>query len=175
MRHAPAPRAPGRQGAIATALVLAIVLLGVAVTAAAVAAGSGLGLASLRTENLRAVAACDAGMQLALAEIAAGLDTDRDGTIGGISDNGIPSDDPTLDNASVFVEYDSGLLMAVATCGSVTRTRSTEIVVEVPESPAPPLPGAGGSTPKGKGKSDKDKGKAKDKSKEKSKKKKKDK
>lgn len=164
MRRTPARRAPGGRGAIATALVLAIVLLGVAVTAATVAAGSRLGLASLRTENLRAVAACDGGMQLALAEIASGLDTDGDGTVGGVSDNGLTADDPTLDGASVAVEYNVGWLTAVATCGSATRTRSMKIEAEGPGAPAPPAPGTGGSTSKGK-----DKGKGKKKSKAKGK------
>ncbi|GEM_PF-6914681 len=174
-RHSPthrgtARRPPANRGAIATALVLAIVLLGVAVTAATVAAGSGLGLASLRTENLRAVAACDSGMQLALAEIASGLDTDGDGTIGGVSDNGLNADDPTLDGASVVVEYEDGLLTAVATCGAVTRTRYIEIEMDDPGSPSPAPPGAGGGTAKGTGKakgksSDKGKGKKKGKGK----------
>ncbi|MCC6951503.1 MAG: hypothetical protein IT433_08650 [Phycisphaerales bacterium] len=143
---------PSRRGAIATALVLAIVLLGVAVTAATVAAGSGLGLASLRVDHLRAVAACDAGLQLSLAELAAGLDTDGDGTIGGVSDNGIDADDPTLEGASFLVALEDGVLIAMASCGEITHTTYFELEETDPGAPEPA--GAGPAAAKGKGKAD---------------------
>lgn len=156
---------PARRGAVATALVLAIVLLGVAVTAATVAAGSGLGLASLRSDHLRAVAACDAGLQLSLAELASGLDTDGDGTIGSISDNGLDADDPTLEGAAVIVENDDGLLIAMASCGEVTHTTYFEPEETDPGLPADAGPGPAGDKgkAKGKGKAEKDKKPKKDK------------
>lgn len=145
---------PSRRGAVATALVLAIVLLGVAVTAATVAASSGLGLASLRADHLRTVAACDAGLQLSLAELASGLDTDGDGTIGGISDNGIDADDPTLDGAAFLVAVEDGTLVTMASCGEATHTAYFELEETDPGAPDPLPAGAGSAPAKGKGKAD---------------------
>ncbi|MCE7973624.1 MAG: hypothetical protein DYG92_04755 [Leptolyngbya sp. PLA1] len=127
----------GQRGVIATALVLAIVLLGVAVSAASVLASSQISLASLRAENLRATAACDAGLQLALAEISAWNDSDGDGTIGGISDNGIDADDPAFDGASCRARRVEGLITVTGVCGSAQHVLTFDLGPSDPLDPKP--------------------------------------
>jgi len=50
--------------------------------------------------------AAESGLEMALRELGQSppFDYDSDGTIGTISDNGIPSDDPTLYSGAVFVQ-----------------------------------------------------------------------
>ena len=51
--------------------------------------------------------AAESGLEMAIREINQGNDFDSDGTIGTISDNGNPADDPALISGAAFVEQTS--------------------------------------------------------------------
>lgn len=115
-------------------LVAAMVLAQAVVVVSVVGGGMHHDLTLQRIDTQRAFYMAEAGAAMALREAWLNTDEDGDGTIGGISNDGDPSNDPTLGGASVSVEAgeDSGTLRLVATGRAAEARRRVEVRVESP-------------------------------------------
>jgi len=100
-RAGPSPRA--RRGTVAVAIVIALVALQLTVAAVTLSGARDQDLAARSLDTARAFYAAEAGLNMALRESMLGLDLDNDGSIGTISDNNTPADDPDLSGGRVVV------------------------------------------------------------------------
>ncbi len=86
-----------------------------------------------RLETVKAAYAAEAGINMAIREMQEDEDQDDDGTIGAISDDGDPDNDPDLDIASFYVTkaYDAGFgkttITSYGRCGEAVRKMVSEI------------------------------------------------
>jgi hypothetical protein len=92
-----------RRGAVAVAAVAAMVVLGLAIVGFVVATATDAGVTVNRADAMRAFYAADGGMNMAFRELMTNADCDGDGTIGTISNDGDPNDDPTIGGGRVSV------------------------------------------------------------------------
>lgn len=97
----PSPRT--RRGTVAVAIVIALVALQLTVAAVTLSGARDQDLAARSLDTARAFYAAEAGLNMALRESMLGLDLDNDGSVGTISDNNTPADDPDLSGGRVVV------------------------------------------------------------------------
>lgn len=120
-------RQTARRGGAAVAIVIALVVLQLVVVGMVVAGSRAQALGVHRAESLRSFYAAEAGVQMALRELAVGTDEDGDGTIGSISGDGQGATGPLLLGSRVNVglestEPTSGELVAVAAGAQAERS-----------------------------------------------------
>lgn len=96
-----------RRGGAAVAIVLALVVLQLVVVGMVVAGSREQALGVHRAESLRSLYAAEAGVQMALRELATGVDEDGDGTVGSISADGQSATGPLLLGARISSELQS--------------------------------------------------------------------
>ena len=84
------------RGGIAVAIVIALVLLQLIVVGMVMAGSRDQALGVHRAESLRTLYAADAGLEMALRELASNADEDGDGTIGSISADSLATTGPLL-------------------------------------------------------------------------------
>ena len=77
---------------------------------------------------LQAVYAAEAGLEMAMQELAQSADLDSDGTVGGISDDGNVVDNPSVGVGTVEVSYSEGASKVLTATG---RASQAERVVQV--------------------------------------------
>jgi Tfp pilus assembly protein PilX len=92
-----------RRGAIGVAMVGALIVVELVIVVAVVGGGLHQDLTLQRIDTNRAFYAAEGGVNMALREAWTGADEDGDGTVGGISDNADPDDDPAIGAAAVSV------------------------------------------------------------------------
>lgn len=96
-----------RRGGAAVAVVIALVILQLVVVGMVVAGSRDQALGAPRAESLRSLYAAEAGVQMALRELAVGADEDGDGTIGSISADGQGETGPQLLGSRINVALES--------------------------------------------------------------------
>lgn len=101
------PRQMARRGGAAVAIVIALVVLQLVVVGMVVAGSRDQSLGVHRAESLRSLYAAEAGVQMALRELAVGTDEDGDGTIGSISADGQEGTGPRLQGSRINVVIES--------------------------------------------------------------------
>ena len=86
-----------------------------------------------RINTARAFYAAEAGMNMAMRELAIGLDEDGDGTIGSISDDGDDDNNPEIGGGRVFVSADNtdGNYSLVSTGSSGSSRRRIEVIFSI--------------------------------------------
>ncbi len=122
-----------RRGAIALALVLALLLLELAIVASVVGGTRRHDLTGARINSMRSFYASEAGINMGVRELMNNQDEDGDGTIGAVSDNGNSLDDPGAGQGTAFVvsktqQGNRRTLRSVATSNSTVRY--IEVVIE---------------------------------------------
>ena len=108
-------------GGILIGAVIVLVLLAVFAVTTAAAYSAGLQAYAVSADSTSALYAADTGIEIALKEYLEGNDRDRDGTIGGVSDDGDARNDPRLDAAYITVHCADGVMTATGTCGAAAR------------------------------------------------------
>lgn len=131
-RGGPRPAAQ-RRGAVALAMVLALVLLELAIVAMVVAGARRHDLVGARVNSMRSFYAAEAGINMGVRELMNQMDEDGDGTIGAVSDDGNSSNNPGSGQATSFVvsknmNGSQTILRSVATANSTVRF--IEVVIE---------------------------------------------
>jgi hypothetical protein len=108
-------------------LVVAVIVLG-----AVLGGAREQDLSVRRLETVQAFYAVEAGMNMALREIAVGADEDADGLVGSISDDGNDANDPALGTgqAMVVADYDSGRITLTSEGRSGASRREAEAIIE---------------------------------------------
>ncbi len=96
-------RRPTARGGVAISLIAALVTLQLAVVGVVILGARDQDMTVERLDASRAFYAAEAGANLALRELMSGADIDGDGTIGTVSNDGNPNDDPTFQGARVYV------------------------------------------------------------------------
>lgn len=126
------PRTPyrHRRGAIALAMVLALLLLQLAIVAMVVGGVRRQDLTSTRINSMRSFYAAEAGINMGVRELMNNQDEDGDGTIGAVSDNGKSADDPTAGQGTAFIVSKS-INGTVVTLRGVATANSTVRFVEI--------------------------------------------
>ena len=92
-----------RRGAIGNAAVIVLVFVQLLLVGAITSGAREADTSEQRLNTLRAFYAAEGGMNMAIREVLTNSDDDGDGAIGTISDNGSPSDDPTIGAARTYV------------------------------------------------------------------------
>lgn len=119
-------RRDARRGTVLIAVVVAMVMLQVVVAAVIISGARDLDIAGRSVEVARSLYAGEAGMNMALRELANNLDEDADGAIGSISNNGVAGDDPNLSGGRVYVTQSkvasTTTMISNARCGQAVRT-----------------------------------------------------
>ena len=92
-----------RRGAAIISVIIVLAILGIALVGAVNAGSREQDLTVRRMDTLRAFYAAEAGMNMAIRELASGVDEDGDGVIGGISDDGDDETGPLIGLARVSV------------------------------------------------------------------------
>jgi hypothetical protein len=118
------------RGAAAIGAVLALVVLQLAVVVTVVAGARDQSMTASRIAAARAFYAGEAGMQMSLREALVLIDEDGDGAVGRISGDGVPANDPVLDNAS-FSVMTAGMppvLTSSSRCAGALRTERLQWV-----------------------------------------------
>ena len=131
-RGRPRPTAQ-RRGAVALAMVLALVLLELAIVAMVVAGARRHDLVGARVNSMRSFYAAEAGINMGVRELMNQMDEDGDGTIGAVSDDGNSLNNPGSGQATSFVvsknvNGSQTILRSVATANSTVRF--IEVVIE---------------------------------------------
>jgi len=103
MTHQPTQQ---RGSALITVLII-VMVLGFTVVGVVGVGARNQTLAAHRISTARAFYAAEAGINMAMRELALGQDSDGDGTIGSISDDENTANDPVIDNAQVHVTIDN--------------------------------------------------------------------
>ena len=97
-----AGRSP-RRGLAIVAVLLILIVVALVVVGAVLMGARHADLSARRSESVRAIAAAEAGMNMAVREMMVSCDEDGDGTVGAISDDGDDTNNPTFGDASVSV------------------------------------------------------------------------
>ncbi len=92
-----------RRGVAAIVMIVLMVLLDLIIIGMVIGGARDHDLTVRRVESVHAVYAAEAGMNMAIRELMLDTDEDGDGTIGTISDDGDPANDPRLGMAQVVV------------------------------------------------------------------------
>ena len=113
--------------ALVVVLLLLLILATTSITYVALV-GAGLDGTINQWQSLQALYAAEAGLEMAMQELAQSEDIDTDGTIGGISDDGNAGNDPAVGLGSVDVSYTEGASPILTATG---RAGQAERVVQV--------------------------------------------
>lgn len=103
MRRPPNQPSDLRRAAAGIASIVILVFLQLAVVGSVVLSARDQDTTVQRLDTLRSFYAAEAGMNMAIREMINNSDEDGDGTIGSISNDSIPSNDPALATARVYV------------------------------------------------------------------------
>ncbi|CAN5838913.1 hypothetical protein BH11PLA1_BH11PLA1_18870 [soil metagenome] len=134
---------PRARGTAAVAMLCALVALQLVVAAAAIGGARSADVSGRGMAGMRAQYAADAGMAMALREVYVNADEDGDGAIGGVSGDGVASNDPTINGGRAAVTATtSGIntTLSVAGRGLEAQRFMNAVVVQTPVS----TPGAPG-------------------------------
>jgi Tfp pilus assembly protein PilX len=115
-----------RRGGAGIAVVIVLVVLQLVVVGVVLGGARDQGIAVSRLDSVRAFYAAEGGMNMALREIMLATDADADGTVGTISDDGNPANDPAFGDAQVSVS----MSVPGGTTVLTSRGRSGEAVRE---------------------------------------------
>ncbi|MBL1216076.1 MAG: hypothetical protein D8M59_01115 [Planctomycetes bacterium] len=96
------------RGAVIAAVVVLLLAANIAIIGFALTVTSDQSIAVDRLDTVRAFYAAEAGVSMAVRELMLSEDEDGDGSIGSISDDGNPDNNPTLPQASVVVTVSTG-------------------------------------------------------------------
>lgn len=96
-------RKQSRRGAVAVMVIIVLLLTGLFIIGIVSGSARDLDTSARRLETIQAFYAAEAGMNMAIREMMNNADEDGDGTIGTISDDATPGNDPTLGSAQFFV------------------------------------------------------------------------
>ncbi|MBC7771286.1 MAG: hypothetical protein H7210_02205 [Pyrinomonadaceae bacterium] len=123
---------PVRRGAVAVAMVMALVLLQLTIVATLVGGARHQDLSRARVESARAFYAAEAGINMSARELTLGIDEDRDGAIGSISSDSNNSNNPSVGQSTSLVVFRFAVgpvttIRSVATAGTTARTIQTII------------------------------------------------
>lgn len=113
--------------ALVVVLLLLLILATTGITYVALV-GTGHDATIHQWQSLQALYAAEAGFEMAMQELAKGEDVDSDGTIGGISDDGNPANNPSVGLGTVDVSYSEGASRVVTATG---RAGQAERVIQV--------------------------------------------
>lgn len=120
-----------RRGIAALALVIILAILSLTVVGMVLGGARDQDLTVSRLETLRAMYAAEGGAAMAIREVKANADYDGDGQIGGVSDDGNSTNNPTIGGARVWVDRTasgSGATLDVKGSTSVSR-RNLQLAV----------------------------------------------
>jgi Tfp pilus assembly protein PilX len=122
-------RSAQRRGAAVIAVVVVLVLLSVALVGAVGVGAREQDLTVRRMDSLRAFYAAEAGMNMAIRELASGVDEDGDGVIGGVSDDGDDNTGPLIGPARVNVaRTEPGGVLTLTSDGRAGMSRRRFVV-----------------------------------------------
>lgn len=127
--HLGTSHADSRRGSALITVLIIVMVLGFTIVGVVGVGARNQMLSMHRISTARAFYAAEAGMNMAMRELAIGLDEDGDGTIGGISDDGDNNNNPTIGGAQVFVSVQNtgGSLTLVSTGSAGASRRRIEI------------------------------------------------
>lgn len=115
-----------RKGAVAVAMVAALMLINTMIIAMVLGGARQQDLMVRRLETIRAFYAAEAGINLAIREVMLNTDEDGDGGIGTISDDLDDGNNPTLTAATLLVTSEiqgsEQVIVAQGTSGQARRT-----------------------------------------------------
>jgi hypothetical protein len=92
-----------RRGVVAVAMVATLVVVGLVIVGVVVAGAGDSSLTAQRADSSRAFYAAEAGVNMAVRELLLNSDSDGDGAVGTVSNDGNASNDPALGDARVTV------------------------------------------------------------------------
>lgn len=98
-----------RRGYAALAALLIMLFLWLSVTGAIVTGTRDQDQWTNRINTTKAFYAAEGGTNMAIREIMTGVDEDGDSTVGSISDDGVPGNDPAIGPARVYVHLDEAI------------------------------------------------------------------
>lgn len=98
-----------RRGAAAIVMVVLLLLINIVVLGLVLGGARDQDLTARRVETIRSFYAAEAGMNMAVRELALGADEDGDATVGSISDDSDDATDPSVGSASVMVSRTDGV------------------------------------------------------------------
>jgi Tfp pilus assembly protein PilX len=114
-----------RRGIAAVVTVVLVVLINLMVVGMVLALGREQDITIRRVETVQAFYAAEGGVNMAIRELMLDTDEDGDGTIGTISDDGVPANDPSLGLARLRVTATVGggqtTLESIGSAGVSTR------------------------------------------------------
>lgn len=93
-----------RRGIAAMALVMVLAMISLAILGMVLGGARDQDLTVSRLETLRSMYAAEGGAQMAMREVLTNTDADGDGAIGGVSDDGNASNNPSIGGATVWVD-----------------------------------------------------------------------
>lgn len=92
-----------RRGTAAVSMIIVLMLVDLIIVGMVIGGARDHDLTIRRIETIQSFYAAEAGMNMAIREMMVNTDEDGDGTIGTISDDAVPANDPTFGQAQVFV------------------------------------------------------------------------
>ena len=92
-----------RRGTAAVSMIIVLMLVDLIIVGMVIGGARDHDLTIRRIETIQSFYAAEAGMNMAIREMMNNADEDGDGTIGTISDDATPANDPTLGQAQVLV------------------------------------------------------------------------
>ena len=117
-----------RRGVAVVAVIVLLLVVGLIIIGMVGGGAHDQDLSARRLETVRAFYAAEGGVNMALRELAMGIDEDLDGYAGTISNDGIPGNDPALGSARVMVS--ASVLSGVFTLRSEGRAGAVLRVAE---------------------------------------------
>ena len=96
-------RTQHRRATIAISMIIALVVVNLIIVGIVIGGARDHDLTIKRIETIQSFYAAEAGMNMAIRELMNNADEDGDGTIGTISDDATPANDPTFGQAQVLV------------------------------------------------------------------------
>ena len=122
MRRARRTKAGRQPRGVALVIVLLLLLILATTTTTYVAlVGTSHDATIHQWESMQATYAAEAGLEMGMQELARSEDMDSDGTVGGVSDDGNPANNPTVGNGSVEVNYNEGASKILTATGRAGR------------------------------------------------------
>ncbi len=99
----PSRLSSNRRGTAAVSMIIVLMLLDLIIVGMVIGGARDHDLTIRRIETIQSFYAAEAGMNMAIREMMNNADEDGDGTIGTISDDATPANDPTFGPAQVVV------------------------------------------------------------------------
>jgi len=115
-----------RKGLVIVAMVIILMMLSLIVMTMVWGVSKDSHLMVKRLDTLQAFYAAEGGMNCAIRELMQNADEDGDGSIGGVSNDGNPANDPAIGSGRVSVEAAVGVLTSTGRSGlSYRRIQAT--------------------------------------------------